>query len=71
MMRAEPREEDQNANILLRNGMMIGVDKGKQPKEEVWARKALEKEVSLGLNHAKVTFMESNKNFVKASASGS
>jgi len=29
MMRCEPREEDPNINIMLRNGITIGDDKGK------------------------------------------
>jgi len=32
MMRFEPREEDPNVKMMLKSGMMIGDDKGKQPK---------------------------------------
>lgn len=32
VMRIEPREENQNINIVLRSGMMTGADKGKQPE---------------------------------------
>jgi len=42
-MRVEPREEDLDRNIVLRSGITIGTDKGKQPKEEGWVCKATEK----------------------------
>jgi len=43
MMRAEPRKEDPNVNIVLQSGMKIGKDKGKKPKEGEWICKAPEK----------------------------
>lgn len=51
--------------------MMTGEDKGKQPEESEWVRKASEKEVEFDLEHAKETFMEAKKIFVEASTSGS
>jgi len=33
MMRSEPHADDSNVNIVLRSGIMIGDDKGKQLKE--------------------------------------
>lgn len=71
MMRVKSREEDQSINILLRSGMTTIVDKGKQPQEEGWVRKSLEKEVGFGLDHAKETFMEAKKRFFEASTIGS
>lgn len=43
MMGDEPQEEDESINLVLRIGMMTDTDKGKQPKEEGWVHKALEK----------------------------
>lgn len=40
MMRYELHEEDPNVNIMLRRGITIGDDKGKQPKESAWVCKA-------------------------------
>jgi len=71
MMRVEPREEDPNVNIVLRCGMTVGEDKGKQPREGVWVYKALEKEVGFDLECAKETFMEVKKRFTEASTLGS
>lgn len=71
MIRAEPREEDQSINIVLRSGMMIGVDKRKQPEEDRWVHKSPEKETAFDLNCAKETFMEAMKRFVEASTLGS
>jgi len=34
MMRAEPYEENQNINIVLRSGIKTGTDNGKKPEEE-------------------------------------
>lgn len=70
-MRAEPREEDQSMNIVLRSGITTGHDKGKQLEEDGWVCKALEKEVGFDLAHAKEMFMEDKKSFVEASTSGS
>ena len=50
---------------------MTGVVKGKQPGEEGWVRKALEKEVGFDLEHAKETFMEAKKCFAEVSTLGS
>jgi len=40
MMRFEPREEDPNVNMMLRSGMAMRDDKGKQPKDSAWVCKA-------------------------------
>ena len=58
-------------NIVLRSGIMVGDDKGKQPEEDGWLCKALEKEVFFDLNHSKETFMEAKKSFIEASTLGS
>jgi len=71
MMRVEPREEDQNINIVLRSGITIDANKGKQLEEDGWVHKATEKEVDFDLNCAKETFSEANKNFTEASTSRS
>jgi len=71
MMREDPCEEDPNVNIMLRSGMRTSEDKGKQPEEDGWVCKALEKEVGFDLEHAKEMFMEVKKRFVEASTSGS
>ena len=71
MKRVEPCDEDHSMNIVLRSGIMIGNDKGKQPEEEEWVCKALEKEVIFDLDCAKEMFMESKKSFVEVSTSGS
>lgn len=71
MMRAKPYEEDPNVNIVLRSGMTIGKDKGKQPEENEWVHKSPEKEVGFDLECAKETFMKVKKSFTEASTSGS
>lgn len=71
MMRDEPCKEDQNVNIVLRRGITTSNDKGKQPKEDRWVCKALEKEVGFDLACAKETFMEAKKSFAKAFTLGS
>ena len=71
MMRSEPREEDPNVNMMLRSDMTMGDDKGKQPKESAWVRKAPTKEPEFDLERAKETFMEAKKSFTEASTSGS
>lgn len=70
-MRAEPCEEDQSINIILRSGMTMGKDKGTQPKEDICVRKAPKKEATFDLNRAKETFTEAKKSFVEASTSRS
>lgn len=70
-MRDEPREQDPNVNIMLRSGMTTSEDKEKQLEESEWIHKAPEKEVGFDLEHAKDTFMEVKKSFVKASTSRS
>ena len=71
MMRFEPCEEDLNVNIELRSEITTSDDKGKQPQDDGWVHKALEKEVGFDLEHAKEKFMESKKSFAEASTSGS
>jgi len=58
-------------NIMVRRGIKIGDDKGKQPEEDGWVRKAPKKEVGFDFAHTKETFMEAMKSFIKASTSGS
>lgn len=50
---------------------MIGDDKGKQPEESASVHKAPTKELEFDLEHAKETFMEAKKSFMKASTSSS
>jgi len=71
MMRVEHREEDQSVIIVLRRGIIIGDDKGKQPEEDGWVHKVSEKEVGFDLAHANETFMESKKSFAEISTSRS
>jgi len=71
MMRTEPREEDLNVNILLRSGIAMGDDKGKQPTDNAWVHKALEKEDEFDLERAREMFIEAQKSFVEASTLGS
>ena len=71
MMRYDPRKEDPNVNIMLRSGIMIGYDKGKQPEESDWVCKAPTKEPEFNLQRMKETFMEAKNIFTKASTSGS
>ena len=52
MMRFESREEDLNVNIVLRSGIAIGDDKGKQPEDSTWVRKAPVKEAEFDLERA-------------------
>ena len=68
-MRSESREEDPNVNIVLRSGIVID-DKGKQPKDNTWVRKAPAKEAELNLDDTHETFMEAKKSFTEASTSG-
>jgi len=70
-MRSEPHEEDPNINIVLRSGITIRDDKGKQPKDSTWVRKAPTKEPESDLECAKETFMEARKSFAHASTSTS
>jgi len=71
MMRFEPREEDLNVNIMLRSGITIGDDKGKQPEESAWVHKAPTKEPEFNLECTKETLMEAKKSFMEASTSSS
>ena len=71
MMRSEQREEDPNINMMLRSSMTVGDDKGKQPEERAWVRKAPTKEPEFDLERTKETFMEAKKSFAEASTSAS
>ena len=71
MMRSELHKEDPNVNIVLRSGIMIGDDKGKQLEDSTWVCKASVKEAEFDLEHTCVTFMEAKKSFTEASTSGS
>jgi len=68
-MRSKPHEEDPNMNMMLRSGATTGENKGKQPEEDTWVRKAPIKETKLELERAKETFMEAKKSFAEASTS--
>lgn len=67
MMRFEPCKEDQNVNIVMRSGIKTNNDKGKQPEEDGWVCKALEKEVGFDMEREKEKFMDAKKSFTKAS----
>jgi len=69
MMRAEPRKEDLNVNIVLRSGIEMGDDKGKQHEDSAWVCKAPAKEAEFDLGRARKMFMEAKKSFVEASTS--
>jgi len=56
---------------VLRRKVTTGDDKGKQPKEDGWVRKALEKEAGFDSASVEETFMEANKSFAEASTLGS
>lgn len=71
MMRVEPGEEDLNVNIVLRRGIAMGDNKGKQPENNAWVHKAPGKEDEFHLECAHDMFMEEKKNFIEASTSGS
>lgn len=68
MMSVESCEEDRKVNIVLRSGVTTGEDKGKQPEEGEWVRKAAENVTKFDLERTKETFMEEKKIFTKASA---
>lgn len=70
-MRSESCKEEHNVNIVLRSDITTGDDKGKQPEESTWVRKAPTKEPEFNLECAKETFMEAKRSFVDASTSGS
>lgn len=71
MMRSELCEEDPNVNMMLRSGVTTREDKGKQPEEYTWVRKAPTKEPEFDLERARETFMEAKKSFKEAATSGS
>ena len=64
MIRCELCEEDPNVNMVLRSGATTGEDKGKQPKEDAWVRKAPIKEFEFDIEREKETFMEAKKSSV-------
>jgi len=70
-MRIELHEEDPNVNIVLRSGIVIGDDKGKQPEDSTWVLKAPAKEAKFDLERAQKTFIEAKKSFADTSTSGS
>jgi len=53
------------------SGIATGEDKGKQPEENVWVRKVVDKDVGFNLNKEKETFMEAKRSFTDAGASTS
>lgn len=58
-------------NIVIRSGIAMGDDKGKQPEDSAWVHKALMKEVDFDLEHVREMFKEAKKSFAEASTSGS
>ena len=48
----------------------MGDDKGKQPEDSTWVRKASMKEENFDLEHTWETFMEAKKSFTDASTFG-
>lgn len=70
-MRAQPREEDHNINIIMCIGMATGEYKGKKLETKGWEPKVAEKEVGFHLNQAKETFTEAKNKFFEASMPGS
>ena len=70
-MWVEPHEEDPNVNIVLQSGITMGDDKGKQPEDITWVRKAPKKEAKFDLDHARETLMKAKKSFIEAFPSGS
>lgn len=56
--------------MMLTSILKIGEDKGKQPEESMWVRKAPAKEPEFDLEHTKEAFMEAKKIFVEASTLG-
>lgn len=71
MMRSKLHEEDPNVNMVLRSGVTIEEDKGKQLEEDTWVRKASMKEPKCDLECTRETFLEAKKSFMKSSTSGS
>lgn len=71
MMKAEPREEDTNVNMMLRSGAATGEYKGKKPEEDAWVHKTPRKQPEFDLERTKETFMEAKKGFTETSTSGS
>lgn len=69
MMRSEPHKEELNVNMMLRSGMAMGEDTGKQPEKSTWVRKAPSKEPEFDLECAKEKFMEAKKSLAEASTS--
>ena len=59
MMRSELHKEDPNMNMVHRSGATIEEDKGKQPEEDMWVRKAPIKELEFDLQRVKETFWKS------------
>jgi len=66
-----PPTQNLNVNIVLRSGIVMGDDKGKQLEDNTWVRKALVKEVEFDFERTRETFMEAKKSFANASTSGS
>lgn len=58
-------------NIVLRSGIAMGNDNGKQPQDNTWVHKNAEKEVEFDLERACKRLMEVKKSFAEASTLGS
>lgn len=71
MMRLEPRKEGPNVNIITWSGKTTKEDKGKQPEENVWVHKVVDKEAGFDVKKVKETFMEEKRSFTNAGASTS
>ena len=70
-MRWEPHEDGPSVNIVTWSRIATEEDKGKQPEENVWVRKDLEKEARFDMNKVKETLMEEKRGFVDVGASTS
>ena len=55
---------------MLRSGITIGDDPGKQLEDSRWVRKAQTKDVKFDLKHTHEAFMEAKKSFTRPSSLG-
>lgn len=65
MMRSKLHEEGPSVNIVMRSSIDTREDKGKQLEENVWVRKAVDKETRFDVNNVKKMFMEAKMSFRK------
>lgn len=71
MMRSKSHKDGPNVNIVTRSSITTREDKGKQQEEDIWVRKAANKDVGFDLNKEKETFMEAKRRFADIGASTS